>query len=53
MEGPFVDIRGYLETQESRKSIRGRNWTPEKYNIRDLKNVYFDYVRAGFGTHKN
>ncbi len=52
VEGPFVDIRGYLETQESGKGIRGRNWQPESDNIDDLKNIYFDYIRAGFGTHK-
>lgn len=52
VEGPFVDIRGYLETQESGKGIRNRSWIPEKDNFNDLKNIYFDYVRAGFGTHK-
>ena len=52
MEGPFVDIRGYLETQKSGKGIRKRDWNPDKSDINDLKNIYFDYIRAGFGTHK-
>lgn len=52
VEGPFVDIRGYLETQESGKGIRNRNWNPDADDISDLKNIYFDYIRAGFGTHK-
>jgi len=52
VEGPFVDVRGYLETQESGKGIRSRNWKPDSDNISDLKNIYFDHIRAGFGTHK-
>jgi hypothetical protein len=52
VEGPFVDIRGYLETQKAGKGIQGRNWKPESDDIDDLKIIYFDYIRAGFGTHK-
>ena len=50
VEGPFVDLRGYLEKQQTGKSIRGRDWEPEREDIDDLKNIYFDYIRAGFRT---
>jgi hypothetical protein len=50
LEGPFVDLTGYLETHETGKRIQGRSWTPDTDDIDDLKNVYFDYIRAGFGT---
>ncbi|WP_345975660.1 hypothetical protein [Sulfurimonas sp. HSL3-7] len=53
VEGPFVDLRGYLETQTTGKGIRGRDWQPEKDDIDDLKNIYFDYIRAGFRTAHN
>jgi hypothetical protein len=50
VEGPFVDLRGYLERQETGKNIHKRDWTPKKPDIDDLKKVYFDYIRAGFRT---
>ena len=51
MEGPFVDLIGYLKKQKSGKGIVGRDWTPdEELDIDDLKLVYFDYIRAGFRT---
>jgi DNA-binding MarR family transcriptional regulator len=50
LEGPFVDLTGYLETHETGKRIQGRSWTPDTDDIDDLKNIYFDYIRAGFGT---
>ena len=51
VEGPFVDLRGYLETQKTGKGIRGRDWEPdENIDIDDLKNVYFSYIRAGYRT---
>jgi hypothetical protein len=52
VEGPFVDIRGYLEKQKTGKGVRDRDWKPKPDDISDLKNIYFDYIRAGFGTHK-
>jgi len=53
VEGPFVDLRGYLDIQATGKGIRGRDWQPEKDDIDDLKNIYFDYIRAGFRTAHN
>lgn len=50
VEGPFVDLRGYLETQKTGKGIRGRDWEPKTYDIDDLKNIYFSYIRAGYRT---
>ncbi len=52
VEGPFVDVRNYLETHSEGKRIQGRDWQPDNDDISDLKTVYFDYIRAGFGTHK-
>ncbi len=49
VEGPFVDLRGYLEKQSNGKKIK-RNWNPEADDIDDLKLIYFDYIRAGFRT---
>jgi hypothetical protein len=52
-EGPFVDLEGYLQRYKSDSgNIKGRDWTPEKEDIDDLEQIYFDYIRAGYGTHK-
>lgn len=50
LEGPFVNLTSYLETHKTGKRLQGRDWNPEKDEIDDLKNIYFDYIRAGFGT---
>ena len=50
VEGPFVDLRGYLEKQLTGRGIRQRDWIPEADDIDDLKQIYFDYIRAGFRT---
>lgn len=50
MEGPFVDLIGYLEKHKSGKNIIGRAWAPDKTDIDDLKMVYFDYIRGGYRT---
>jgi hypothetical protein len=50
VEGPFVDLRGYLERQRSGTRVRGRDWEPETDDMDDLKQIYFDYIRAGFRT---
>jgi len=49
VEGPFVDLRGYLERQSNGKRIK-RDWNPETDDIDDLKLIYFDYIRAGLRT---
>ena len=52
-EGPFVDLNNYMERYRNKPgTIKGRNWTPDKDDLDDLESVYFDYIRAGFGTHK-
>jgi hypothetical protein len=52
-EGPFVDLNNYLNKYRNNPGqIKGRNWTPKPDDIDDLESVYFDYIRAGFGTHK-
>jgi len=53
VEGPFVDLRGYLEKQSTGSGIRGRDWRPDTVDIDDLKQIYFDYIRAGFRTAHN
>jgi len=53
VEGPFVDLRGYLEKQTTGKGIIGRDWQPKPEDFDDLKNIYFDYIRAGFRTAHN
>ena len=50
VEGPFVDLRSYLLTQKTGRGIRGRDWVPEADDIDDLKQIYFDYIRAGLRT---
>lgn len=50
VEGPFVDLRGYLLTQKTGRGVRGRDWVPEADDIDDLKQIYFNYIRAGFRT---
>ncbi len=49
VEGPFVDLRNYL-SQYKKGRIVGKNWSPEKTDIADLKSIYFDYIRAGMRT---
>ncbi len=53
VEGPFVDVRGYLEKHSGGNRIRDRDWAPEKDDVQDLRDVYFDYIRAGFRTAQN
>lgn len=48
VEGPFVDLRGYLGKQSTGRWVIGRDWVPEADDIDDLKQIYFDYIRAGF-----
>jgi hypothetical protein len=50
VEGPFVDLIGYLDKHETGRRMNDRDWSPEKDDIDDLKNIYFDYIRAGFRT---
>lgn len=50
VEGPFVDLRGYLEKQSTGNRVKSRDWVPEADDIDDLKQIYFDYIRAGFRT---
>ena len=50
VEGPFVDLTGYLNKHKTGTRIHGRDWEPEKEDIDDLKNITFDYIRAGFRT---
>jgi len=49
VEGPFVDLRNYLSQYEKGRVV-GRNWTPKKTDINELKDIYFDYIRAGMRT---
>lgn len=49
VEGPFVDLCQYLKKHET-GSPQKRDWEPNKEDIDDLRNVYFDYIRAGFRT---
>ena len=53
VEGPFVDLRRYLDKQRTGRAIRGRDWSPNPEDIDDLKNIYFDYIRAGFRAAQN
>ena len=47
VEGPFVDLRRYLESQRTGNWIHDRDWSPEADDIDDLKLIYYDYIRAG------
>ena len=49
LEGHFVDLHNYLSKYRDGKGVI--NWVPEEDDIDDLKNAYFDYMRAGFGVH--
>lgn len=50
VEGPFDYLVGYLEKQKTGDRMQGRDWVPDNDDIDDLKNIYFDYIRAGFRT---
>ena len=49
VEGPFVNLNAYL-VKHSGTGVQGRDWTPNKDDIDDLKNITFDYIRAGIRT---
>lgn len=46
LEGPFHDLRNHLS--KHRKNPQGRDWTPEEDDLDDLKQMYFNFARAGF-----
>lgn len=52
LEGHFVDLNNYLSryTPEGRK-VTDMDWSPDPEDIDDVKTIYFDYMRAGFGVH--
>ena len=51
VEGPFVDLNNYLAKHRG-KGLHGKDWEPKKEDIDDLKNITFDYIRAGIrATH--
>ena len=47
-EGPFVDLRRYLDSYEKGYSTRSMEWSPDKSDFSDLKVVCFDYIRARY-----
>ncbi|MCF8020944.1 MAG: hypothetical protein K9L62_16310 [Vallitaleaceae bacterium] len=47
VEGPFVDLKNYLSRHE-RGNVQDRDWDPQPDDLDDLKQIYFDYIRAGF-----
>jgi hypothetical protein len=49
VEGPFVDLRTYISQYEKGRVV-GKNWSPQKTDIAELKEIYFDYIRAGMRT---
>lgn len=51
LEGHFTDLNNYLSRYKSGHKIQGMEWSPEKEDIDDVKNIYFDYIRADFGVH--
>ena len=50
LEGHFVDLNSYI--LRYRGKVSDMNWSHNLEDIDDLKNVYFDYMRAGFGVHE-
>lgn len=53
LEGHFVDLNNYLPRYNERgRKIQDMDWTPKEPDIDDLKNIYFDHMRAGFGVHE-
>lgn len=53
VEGPFVDLNNYLNKHSEGKNLHDRSWEPKKKDIANLKQIYFDYIRAGFRTAHN
>ena len=47
LEGPLVDLNNYVKRYE-KKTRLDMDWEAEKEDISDLKDTYFDYIRAGF-----
>lgn len=53
VEGPFVDLVHYLQKHKSGSAVRDRDWNPKPTDIDDLRNICFDYIRAGYRTAHN
>lgn len=51
-EGPFVDLNTHLKKHRS-GSVVGKDWDPQPDEIDDAKAVFFDYIRAGFGSQQD
>ena len=51
LEGHFVDLNNYVSRYKSGRKVQDMNWAPTSPDIDDLKNIYFDHMRAGFGVH--
>lgn len=52
LESQFVDLNNYLSKYLGKRGrIHDINWTPNLEDIDELKKVYFNYMRAGFGVH--
>ena len=50
-EGPFVDLNNHLKKHKS-GTVRDRDWEPDREDIEDAKTIFFDHIRAGFGSQQ-
>lgn len=51
-EGPFVDLNRHLKKHKAGTAI-GKDWEYQPEEIDEAKSVFFDYVRAGFGSQQD
>lgn len=51
LEGHFVDLDNYQSRYTSGRKVQDMDWQPDTTDIDDLKNIYFDHMRAGYGVH--
>lgn len=52
LEWQFADLYGYLSKYKGEgRPVQDLDWIPRSIDISNLKSIYFDYIRAGFGVH--
>ena len=50
LEGHFYKLDRNLEAYKSGRRIQGMDWEAQKEDYDELKNICFDYIRAGFSA---
>ena len=50
LEAQCLELNSCLSRYKNGRKLQGLDWIPKRADIDDVKNVCFDYMRAGFGV---